>query len=275
MSQDHSPLPPERYHVHEGFASRYLPVARALRVYLPANYRQSRRRYPVFYLQDGQNLFDPATAFLGQCWHLHATLDALVERGRVEPLILVGIDNAREARLEEYTPTRDPALGHGGRAARYGRMLLREIKPFIDGHYRTLPDAHHTGIGGSSLGGLISLYLALRYPRVFDQAAVMSPSVWWNDRAILKFGTRFRAQHRPRIWLDVGDQEGGNPQQVIADTRVLRSVLVRKGWEDGKDLKYVEALHAGHNEHAWAHRAPAMLRYLFPAHRVNDETQIW
>lgn len=270
----HSPHP-ERLQIHDSFRSRYLPARRCLRVYLPEGYRHSRRRYPVLYFQDGQNLFDPSTAYLGQCWYLHAALDGLVERGKAQPLILVGIDNAGEHRIDEYTPTRDRNSGRGGQAARYGRMLVREIKPFLDERYRTLPDAHHTGIGGSSLGGLVSLFLALRYPRVFDKAAVMSPSVWWDNRVILRFGERFRAHHRPQIWLDVGDHEGSNPQQVIADARVLRSVLVHKGWEEGKDLKYVEAMHAGHNEQAWAQRAPSMLRYLFPALRVREETHIW
>lgn len=275
MSQPHHPPHPDRLQIHEAFPSRHLPARRSLRVYLPEGYRHARRRYPVLYFQDGQNLFDPATAFLGQCWYLHRALDDLVARGKAQPLILVGIDNAGEARIDEYTPTRVRASGHGGRAARYGRMLVQEIKPFIDDRYRTLPDADHTGIGGSSLGALVSLFLAFRYPRVFDKVAAMSPSVWWDNRVILEFGQRFRAHHRPRIWLDVGDQEGSTPQQVIADTRVLRSVLVHKGWEEGRDLKYVEAMHAGHNEQAWAHRAPAMLRYLFPAHRLREETHIW
>lgn len=270
-----SPPDPTRLHLHESFASRFLPGQRTLRVYLPEDYRTGRRRYPVLYFQDGQNLFDPSTAFLGQNWHLHLTLDELVRHGDVQPLILVGIDNAGIARMEEYTPTRSAAHGHGGKARRYCQMLLREIKPFVDIHYRTLPDSEHTGLGGSSLGGLVALYAGLRFPRIFGRLAVMSPSVWWDGRVILRYGQNFRGPVRPRIWLDTGGREGDNPQQVIADTRTLRAVLVNKGWRDGTDLRYVEDPEAPHHERVWAQRAGPMLHFLFPGPRVAPPVTIW
>ncbi|MBZ5592795.1 MAG: hypothetical protein LAP39_11210 [Acidobacteriia bacterium] len=128
-------------------------------------------------MQDGQNLFDPATAFGGQDWRADVTADDLICRGEIEPVIMVGIYNTGVRRVSEYTPTRDRRLRKGGKAVRYTEMLAREIKPLIDHEYRTLKSARHTAVGGSSLGALASLIAALEYPRVFGQVAMLSPSV--------------------------------------------------------------------------------------------------
>src|SRR3954464_10805498 len=144
---------------HHNFLSQYVAYRRDLVVYLPPDYEQSDGRYPVLYLHDGQNLFDPETAYVkGMDWRVDETADELIREQRVEPLIIVGIYNTGEHRLDEYTPTPDKKLG-GGNADLYGRMLVEEIKPFIDGEYRTLTDPNCTGLGGSSLGGLVSVYL--------------------------------------------------------------------------------------------------------------------
>src|SRR5262245_60099994 len=158
---------------HDRFASAYLD-ARDVVVWLPGGYGDGRR-YPVLYMHDGQNLFDPDTAYQkGQHWRVGETAEELIDRGRIEPLIIVGINNSGARRVQEYTPTRDARLG-GGRAADYGRMIVEELKPYIDDTYRTRPDAASTGIGGSSLGGLVTLYLGLTYPRVFSRLAALSP----------------------------------------------------------------------------------------------------
>ena len=129
--------------------------------------------------------FDPETSFIkGNYWRMGETADALIEAGAIEPLIIVGIYNTGDRRIDEYTPVEDRRLG-GGHADAYGRMLVEELKPFVDAQYRTLPRAEHSGMGGSSLGGLVTLYLGLRYPSVFSRLAVVSPSVWWRNRAIL------------------------------------------------------------------------------------------
>ena len=103
----------------------------------------------------------------------------------------------------------------------------------------------------------------------------MSPSVWWDNRVILEYGQRYRYSYHPRIWLDVGHQEGGHPEQVIADARTLRAVLVNKGWREGVDVQFHEDERGRHDERSWARRASRMLRFLFPAHRVNEATEIW
>ncbi len=127
--------------------------------------------------------------------------------GEIEPLILVGIANTGLRRMAEYTPTRDFKMG-GGEGRSYGRLLIEELKPWIDRTYRTLPDAKNTGLGGSSLGGLISLYVGFAHPEVFGKLAVMSPSLWWDHRSILNAIEQQATKPDLRIWLDMGTAEG-------------------------------------------------------------------
>jgi predicted alpha/beta superfamily hydrolase len=145
--------------------------------------------------------------------------------------------------------------------------LVEELKPFIDSHYRTKRDAKHTGIGGSSLGGLVSLYLALKYPAIFGRAAVVSPSVWFANKQIVHYVEALPKKRRVTLWMDMGTKEGGNAeeaQQSIKDARLLKEALVKKGWKPGKDLSYFEAEGAEHNEAAWAARVERILTFLFP-----------
>jgi predicted alpha/beta superfamily hydrolase len=257
------------FRVHRNFHSRYLKSDRDVLVYLPPAYEvDRRRRYPVLYLHDGQNLFDGATSFIrGAEWQVDETAQRLIGGGGIEPLIIVGVYNSGKDRVEEYTPTADARHKVGGKADLYGRMLVEELKPFIDSEYRTRPDAKHTGLGGSSLGGLVSLYLALKYPQTFGRVAVVSPSVWWDDRIILRHVEALKRRPRLRVWLDMGTKEGGSAaeaEESRQNARALRDALVRKGWKEGSDLKYFEAEGAEHNERAWAARVEPMLRFLFP-----------
>jgi enterochelin esterase-like enzyme len=247
---------------HEQFPSRFLRNCRDLIVYLPPGYHeQAQRRFPVLFLQDGQNLFDGATAFIpGMDWHVGQTADYGIQAGLVEPLIIVGIYNAGKQRLGEYTPTRMPKLG-GGRANRYAKFLLEEVRPFLLGNYRVLSGAENTGIGGSSLGGLVSLYLGLRLPHVFGKIAALSPSVWWNQRVILRFADTAPVDLLPRIWLDIGTREGG---RIVEDVERFRDILLGKGWRLGRDLHYQRVEGAQHNEAAWAQRVAPFLQFLFP-----------
>jgi predicted alpha/beta superfamily hydrolase len=251
----------------EDFRSQFLPSARKVLVYLPPGYdRDTARRYPVLYLHDGQNLFDGATSFIpGKEWRVDETAERLIEAGAVEPLIIVGIYNTGEQRMAEYTPTPDPKYG-GGQADLYGRLLVEELKPRIDAEYRTRPDAASTGLGGSSLGGLVSLYLGLKYPNVFGRLAIVSPSVWWSNRAMLKSVADLRSKSSQRSWVDIRTKEG---KEATADTRRLRRALTAEGWRIGRDLGYLEARGAEHNETAWAARFGDVLRFLYPAERTN------
>ena len=258
---------------HPGFHSDFLSEPRDLVVYVPPGYDDDpARRYPVLYLHDGQNLFEGATAFVpGQDWRVDETADELIRSGVVEPLIIVGVYNTGEHRLDEYTPTRDRRRRAGGDAGLYGRMLTAELKPFIDREYRTLDDPSNTGLGGSSLGGLVTLYLGIQHPDVFGKLAVLSPSVWWDNRVILKLIRRTDPKPRLSIWLDIGTGEGG---KTVRDARELRDELMKAGWALGADLVYAEIPEAGHNEAAWAGRVGPFLRFLFPAAKPVDPLRL-
>lgn len=244
----------------ENFESKILGNTRGLTVYLPPGYdERGDRHYPVLYMQDGQNLFDPALAFGGNPWRIDESADQVINNRRAQAMIIVGIDNTGAARIDEYTPTRDESKGGGGRADEYGRMLIEEIKPVIDAGFRTIADPKQTAIGGSSLGGLVSLYLSLRHPDVFRRAAIMSPSVWWDRRMILGEVERFGEGQRPRIWLDTGGREG---REALVDVRTLDYRLRAKGWSE-RNYRYHEEKRGDHSERAWAFRAPMMLEFLF------------
>ena len=247
---------------HENFRSRFLRNQRDLIVYTPPGYYdQPGRCFPVLYLHDGQNLFDGATSFIpGMDWHVGQTADHFISNGVVEPLIIVGMYNTK-ARIREYTPTRVPKLG-GGRADRYAKFLIEEVKPFIEREYRTMQGPRHTGIGGSSLGGLVSLYLGLKHSWIFGRIAALSPSVWWNQRVILRFAEAAPVEPRPRIWLDIGTREG---PRIVDDVERFRDLLLWKGWLPDRDLHYERVEGAEHNEAAWAQRVGPFLQFLYPS----------
>jgi predicted alpha/beta superfamily hydrolase len=246
--------------------SSLLPDGRQLTIYLPPGYEaEIERRYPVLYLQDGQNLFDAARAFGGQHWHVAETATALIESGTIAPLIIAGIDNTGANRINEYTHTHDRKRG-GGEAGAYARFVVGAIKPFVDATFRTRPDTSNTGIGGSSLGGLVSLFIALSHPDVFGKAAVMSPSVWWDRRSILRY-VRTVPKTRPRLWVDMGTAESmgaGSARRVLEDARLLEAGLVKAGWVEGVDLRYEDIEGGEHNERAWGNRFGRVLEWLFP-----------
>lgn len=250
---------------HKNFHSRFLTPDRDIIVYLPPGYEQEKKkRYPVLYLHDGQNIFDGATSYIpGMEWRVDETAQALIASGEIKPLIIVGVNNAGVDRVDEYTPTKDAKVKQGGKADLYGRMLVEELKPFIDAQYRTLRGPKETGLGGSSLGGLVSLYLGLEYPQVFGKLAVVSPSVWWDERKIVRDVQALGKRPRSRIWMDIGTKEGKTPADATKDTRALRDALVVKGWKENSDLKYYEAEGAEHNEKAWSERVAAILKFLF------------
>ncbi len=242
-----------------GFTSQILGNAREIAVYLPAGYdERTDTRYPVLYMQDGQNLFDPNRAYIpGNHWRLQDAADAAIGERTARPMIIVGVDHAGPGRADEYTPVEDPRHHNGGHAADYARFLIEELKPAIDARFRTRPDAENTAVGGSSLGGLVSLYLALKHPDVFRYAAVMSPSVWWGNRAILDDVEAF-AGPPPRMWIDIGGREGAN---ALRDARELRDRVTAKGWND---FRYYEDQRGDHSERAWSRRTRQALEFLFP-----------
>jgi predicted alpha/beta superfamily hydrolase len=248
------------FRLHHNLRSEFLKHRRTIIVYLPPGYDpKAARRYPTLYFHDGQNVFDKATS-VGEEWRVDETAQELSAAGELEPLIMVGIYNTGPHRIGEYTPTALPGKG-GGQADAYGRMLVEELKPLIDRKYKTLPGAGSTGMAGSSLGALLTLHLGLKYPTVFSRLAVLSPSVWWDQRVILREIQSLPAKLPFRIWLDAGTAEG---EAVVRDSRALRDALKTKGWVEGQDLAYHEAEGGEHNEASWAKRVGPFLKFLYP-----------
>ena len=253
-----------RLRLHRDFPSIYLPDNRDLIVYVPPGYdEQPEQTFPVLYMHDGQNLFDGRTSFIqGRTWQMREHADAAIEAGEIEPLIIVGIYNTGDRRLAEYTFERNWQMG-GGEADSYGLLITRELMPWIAEQYRVRHDRESTGLGGSSLGGLVTLFLGLRHPDQFGKLAALSPSVWWNHKSILGYLNEHAPQlwDRPKMWLDVGDKEG---HRTLRDVEHLARRLKANGWRPGETLHF-ERVHGGtHDEASWAGRVRPMLRFLFP-----------
>lgn len=241
--------------VRRGRLEKFSIGRRLVTVYLPPGYDDHPdRRYPVLYMQDGQNLFEHQRAFAGNPWKLDLAADRAIADRKTQPMIIAGIDHAGDGRIDEYTPTRDPLRNAGGGADKYADLVINAVKPEVELRFRTNGQA---AIGGSSLGGLVALYLALQRPETFSAAAVMSPSVWWDGQSILRFVDAFKGR-QPRLWLDIGAREGS---EAIGGTRALHERLRAKGWAV---LHYEEDRRGDHSERAWARRVPRVLEFLFP-----------
>jgi predicted alpha/beta superfamily hydrolase len=251
------------FKTHSQLPSRFLKRNRDVLVYLPPNYAQdTNRRYPVLYMHDGNNLFDRQTSFGGSEWQVDENLERLIRSKSIEPVIVVGIYNTAD-RLDEYTWESANLDGemHGGQGANYARFLVEELKPLIDKTYRTRPEREFTGTMGSSLGGLISFYLGLHYPQVFSKIGMMSPSIWWKERALLKEVPKLSKDLK--IWLDMGTEEGQEPAIMLQDAKDLAKALEIQGFEHFRNLAFHIAPGAGHNEPAWAQRIEHPLRFFY------------
>lgn len=244
------------------FHSTALGNDRAIWAYLPPSYAENTRaRFPVLYMHDGQNLFDPALAFGGNEWKVDETLDAAAEDGSIEELIVIGVENTSQ-RIYEYTPTPDPTTAGGGGGDKYLALLVDELKPRIDATLRTLADRAHTGILGSSLGGLISAYAGVERPSVFGIVGAMSPSTWWNNDVIIGDVGAMPASARPaRVYVDSGDS--GDSNDDVTDTNMLAARYLGIGYTSGADFLHVVQAGGQHNEVYWAERLPAALQFLF------------
>jgi predicted alpha/beta superfamily hydrolase len=250
---------------HDGFHSDILDNDRTLLVYLPPGYDdQPGRRFPVLYMHDGQNLFDASTSFAGHEWQVDEAAERLISNGDIEPIIIVGIYNNAD-RMAEYTPRPD-----GDKPDAYARFVVQEVKPFIDRTYRSDPAREKTGVAGSSLGGLISLYMAREYADTFGRCAALSPSLWWNDRWLLG---QWQARDtgwmtHTRFWIDVGTDEGrAEPGEAVrssvTNARDLAGLFDRAGLKRGAGYQYLEVQGAKHNEQAWSARIQRVLTFLY------------
>ena len=238
------------------------PKARPVWVWLPPGYAQdTARRYPVLYLHDGQNMFDARAA--GSEWGVDETAQQLVAAGAIAPFIAVAVPSfsgGGRDRVHEFTPT-EGGRGGGGLPA-YGAWLLDALKPEIDRRFRTRPEPANTAVGGSSLGGLASLWMALNRGDRVGAALVVSPSLWWDGFWPRRAAASASAgPGAPRLWLDMGAHEG---EGVFAESRALRDALAASGWR-GTKIAYFEDPEGRHDELSWAGRVEGMLKFLYPS----------
>lgn len=229
---------------------------RTVRMYFPPNY-STGGRFPVIYMHDGQNLFDNSTAFAGE-WNVDETLDSLYTYQGFS-CIVVGIYNGDSERINEYSPWRHDSLGLGGDGDKYARFIVRTLKPFIDSHYKTLPDRENTAIMGSSMGGLISLYMALEFPDIFGKVGVFSPSLWFSPK-IFEMMQKYKLKKPQKLYLLAGAKEGGS---TVPDLEKAMELLVKAGFDDQYYIRMKIDPNGRHNESFWAREFGNAVRYLF------------
>lgn len=266
---------------------------RTIRVYLPKGYESTSRSYPVLYLQDGQQLF--ARGAFGD-WQVDETLDSLADAGRFPGIIVVGIESS-EQRWNEYGPWTNghmhdwispswarPAEGGGGES--YLRFVVNTLKPEIDRRYRTRPGREHTGIGGSSMGGVIALHAGLTRPHVFSKVMAMSTAVWFaeaggvwlSENRLVAAASGARVPRDVRFYLDVGTNERSRegdpavvdgegrpvtyPRAYVEGSRAVADALLASG-VPGSNVRHVVDADAVHHEGAWARRFADAVMWLY------------
>jgi predicted alpha/beta superfamily hydrolase len=256
------------------FKSEILHNTRMIRVFLPGNYfspRSKLRKYPVLYLQDGQNVFDKATSFSGIEWQADETIDHLVGGFKIQPMFVIGIDNAGEQRASEYLPYPDP---HNPQfheknppvleGTKYADFLTKELMPFLEKRYRIATGPANTAIGGSSYGAVVSLVTALNHPGVFGKVLLESPSLWVGDGMLLTDVEKAKLLPQ-KIYMGVGTKELGDPTydpQIVKEVTDLEAILRKKGMGPIR-LQVVVEEGGPHNETAWAQRFPEALLFLY------------
>jgi predicted alpha/beta superfamily hydrolase len=251
---------PEIRTIHEQFEIPQLIKTRRITALLPWNYEDSERRYPVLYLQDGQNLFDDYAPF--GSWELDKKLMRLAKEGKGD-FIVIAIDHAHSERIAEYTPSVKTKLGKGD-GLLYADFLATTLKPHVDAAFRTLPGREHTGIGGSSMGGLISLYAAMKHPHVYSRLMLFSPSLWVSPGLPAEF-LASAPDFSGSIYLYGGAREGSNMvEHLMGFDEKLHSMSDRIHYrlsirDDGE-----------HNEAAWGVEFPKAAEFLFTP-RLLDE----
>jgi predicted alpha/beta superfamily hydrolase len=262
--------------LHE-FSSKIFGNTRTIRVLLPPGYdnkSNKKKRYPVLYLNDGQNLFDTATSLFNPLeWQVDETVDRLITQKKIVPLIIVGIDTAgKRQRPNEYLPYEDKFLRPPvplPEGKKYPQFLIEEVMPFINEKYRTSAKPSDTGIGGSSYGAVAALYTVITKPGVFGRLLLESPSLYISDARLIKDSEKVEAWSE-KIYIGIGTNEGGRAQcqpgdlnrEAVQDVLRLEKVFKNAGL-DNRRLKTVVEDCAVHDEAAWAKRFPSAVEFLF------------
>lgn len=248
----------------EEFDIPQLNRKRRIWIYLPPDYGSSGKYYPVLYMQDAQNLFDNNTSFSGE-WQVDESLNQLFSQG--DPgIIVVGIDNGGGDRLNEYTPWSNPTHG-GGEGDAYTKFLIETLKPHIDANYRTRPEREYTGIMGSSLGGLISMYAVINRQDIFSKAGIFSPSFWFTED-IYRLVEELGKQDDLRIYMIGGVTESSS---MVNDLNRMYSTLQNVGFQ-AAEVNLLTHADGQHSEWYWAREFPAAYQWLF-ANTLPTHTQ--
>ena len=229
-------------------------ISHKIWVYLPPNYQNSSKKYPVIYMHDAQNLFDDKTSFVGE-WHVDETLNELYKTTK-KGFIVVAVENGGEERINEYTPWKHEKYG-GGKGAIYIDFLRNTLKPYIDANYRTKKQAKHTAIIGSSLGGLISYYGGLKYPKTFGKIGALSTSFWFSNKVedfTLKNGNK-----TSKLYLLVGGKEG---EDMTEDTQIMKDLLLKTGFKS-KNITAKINPEGEHNEAFWSSEFLSIVQWLY------------
>lgn len=232
-----------------------IKISHKIWLYLPPNYATSHKKFPVIYMHDGQNLFDNATSYIGE-WNIDETLNELFKKTG-KGFIVVGIENVGEQRINEYTPFKNDEYG-GGKGNIYIDFLINEVKPYIDANFRTKTNAKNTSIIGSSLGGLISFYGGLKYPKVFGKIGALSTSFWFSDE-IYDFAQKNGHQKKSKIFFLVGDNEG---EGMVPDTEKMEKLLLKSGFPS-KNIKTTIVAEGKHNETLWKTNFLEVITFLY------------
>ncbi len=253
---DYAPrLLPEIRVISEAFEIPQLIRTRRITALLPHDYEHTERRYPVLYLQDGQNLFDDYAPYGN--WALDKKLAQLAEKNMAD-VIIIAIDHARENRVVEFTPSLKTKLG-AGEGKQYVRFLAETLKPFVDKHFRTIPDRAHTAIGGSSMGGLISIYAGLMYPEVYSKLLIFSPSLWVAPN-IHFHSIHMEEPYDMKIYIYGGEGESVN---MVPNIKKFKRALEESGSAANIQFKVSIDPKGEHNEERWGKEFPKALKWLF------------
>ncbi len=270
--------------ISEDFEMPQLNRKRRISIYLPPDYHSSNQSYPVVYMHDGQNLFDNTISYSGE-WNADETMNKLF-RDKNLKLIVVGIDNGGDKRLDEYSPWENKKYG-GGEGDDYLEFITNTLKPYIDSNYNTLTDKTNTAIIGSSMGGLISHYAALKYPNVFGKVGVYSPAFWFNPE-IKQFTKLHGNISDTKMYFLAGGKEGENVRfeeinQTVKDMYQVTGILKDQGFNP-KNINYKVVPEGKHNEELWRSNLEETILWLFPelvkqrefisAKQVNSKLQV-
>ncbi len=247
--------------VINNFEMPQLERTRSIWIYLPPSYGKGLKRFPVMYMHDGQNLFADSTSFSGE-WGIDETLESLYADRRMKEIIVVGIENS-EYRLSEYSPFDFEYKGvHTGQAKKYGEFIVKTLKPYIDKNYRTKRGRRQTAISGSSMGGLVSVYIALEHQDIFSKVGALSSSFDVCRDEFVTYIKNTPKRYPIRFWLDLGSVESEQMQYDVSQQMVI-DALISSGWKPKKEVKYTLYEGAKHHERFWRDRFEEVLEYLW------------